>query len=200
LVKALNDMGIVYKRQGQIDQAMKWYREALDVDPQSTEPRYNLALALAEQDRGEDAMAEYGQVLELDQTHVSAAHHLAMLLISRQSFAEAADVLAKAIHATNHPALVQRLSWLLATAPDANVRNGSRAVQLAEHLAQRIQSNPQVLDTLAAAYAETGQFARAVETASRAMQVASQQDMSELADEIESRRELYRAGHAFRSN
>jgi Flp pilus assembly protein TadD len=199
LVKAINDMGIVHKKQGQIDRAVELYREALKVDPNSTEPRYNLALALAEGGEAEGAIAEYERVLQLDSAHVSAAHNLAMLLVGRHSFSRAANVLETAVNVTNHPALMQRLSWLLATAPEPDVRDGPEAVRLAEHLAERTQANAQVLDTLAAAYAEAGIFNLAVEAASRAIQLASQNETSDLADEIRARRELYRAGQAYRS-
>ena len=55
------------------------------------------------------------------------------------------------------------LAWLLATSPDAKVRNGPEAVTLAEKsVALTGGTNAAYLDALAAAYAETGQFDKAV--------------------------------------
>jgi tetratricopeptide (TPR) repeat protein len=199
MAKALNDLGIVHKRQGQLEQAMQYYRRAIEADPKSTDPRYNLALALAEQADDNAAIAEYARVLELDERHVSAAHNLAMLLMKNRNYSEAARVLRKGVLATNHPALEQRLAWLLATAPDSGARDGKEAVRLAEQLAQRTRSNSQVLDTLAAAYAEIGMFDLALETASRALQIAEQQDNLEQIEAIAARRESYRAGRPHRA-
>jgi hypothetical protein len=55
------------------------------------------------------------------------------------------------------------------------------------------------LDTLAAAYAEADKFELAIAAASRGIQLASEQDQTELATEIKARRELYRAGTAYHS-
>ena len=61
------------------------------------------------------------------------------------------------------------LAWLLATHPDAAVRNGTEAVEWATKSVAAATSARQLeadfLDTLAAAYAEAGKFDQAVETA-----------------------------------
>ena len=58
------------------------------------------------------------------------------------------------------------LAWLLATCPDNSVRNGQKAVELAQQAVQLSNGrSPEILDTLAAAYAEAGRFHEAVETA-----------------------------------
>ena len=71
------------------------------------------------------------------------------------------------------PALEVALAWLLATADDAQVRDGARALQLAEDADRRTNhDDPDVLNALAAAYAETGRFSEAVDTAERALAAA----------------------------
>src|SRR5262249_58491261 len=72
--------------------------------------------------------------------------------------------------------LLESLAWILATSPDALVRDGKAAVDLARHAAElTIGSVPGVLDTLAAAYAESGRFSDAVSTAERALAIARSQ-------------------------
>lgn len=61
------------------------------------------------------------------------------------------------------------LAWLLATAPDSTVRDGARALLLAERLVAWRRDDPAYLDTFAAAYAELGRFEDAVETEKRAV-------------------------------
>ena len=64
------------------------------------------------------------------------------------------------------------LAWMLATTPVAPLRNGARAVQLAQ-LADQASGgrDPRINGILAAAYAETGNFSKAILTATAALQL-----------------------------
>ena len=78
------------------------------------------------------------------------------------------------------------LAWILATCPDARVRNDSRAVALAEdavHLSGG--NNPILLCTLAAAYAEAGRFLEAIHAAQSGFELATSQHNCALADEFQ---------------
>jgi len=78
------------------------------------------------------------------------------------------------------------LAWALATAPDASLRDGTKAVELAQNVARRAgHANAMVLRTLAASYAETGQFAEAVDIAQQAFQLASAQGNSALMADLQ---------------
>lgn len=82
-----------------------------------------------------------------------------------------------------------RLAWLLATHADPSVRDGAEAVRLASqavHLTER--QDPAVLDTLSAAYAETGDFLRAEQIADEALARCQEQGRIQLAREIEDHR------------
>ena len=61
--------------------------------------------------------------------------------------------------------VLYRLAWVLATSPDDSVRNGPKAVEMANRAVQLSpdRQEPLFLDALAAAYAETGQFPIAVQ-------------------------------------
>jgi cytochrome c-type biogenesis protein CcmH/NrfG len=85
-------------------------------------------------------------------------------------------------------------AWLLSTSADASLRNGSEAVSLAEH-AVRITSGrePAILGTLAAAYAESGDFDKAVETERHAADLATQQGNTRLAEALEGRLAKFQA-------
>jgi tetratricopeptide (TPR) repeat protein len=89
----------------------------------------------------------------------------------------------------NDPQVQNNLAWLLATCPDASLRDGNKAVELAQQAnALTGGNNPIMLHALAAALAETGRFSEAVETAQRALR---------LAGALESEMKFYQAGQPF---
>ncbi len=89
---------------------------------------------------------------------------------------------------------VSNLAWLLTTAPQADSRDGARALSLAKKVcASTGYNNPQFLDTLAAAYAENGQFDEAIQTAQVAIRRALVERRKPLAQEIEKRLKMYQA-------
>jgi tetratricopeptide (TPR) repeat protein len=81
------------------------------------------------------------------------------------------------------------------------LRDGNKAIRLAKNACEKTNClMPELLDVLAAAYAETGQFDQALETAQRAYQLAQAQNKTELLSNYQSRIELYRLKKPFRSN
>ena len=88
---------------------------------------------------------------------------------------------------------------MLATNPNASIRNGTEAVELAGRAVQLSGGRePAVLGTLAAAQAEAGQFAEAVKTARTAIDLATQQQQQGLAESIRAKMALYEARSPFR--
>ena len=93
--------------------------------------------------------------------------------------------------------LLYSTAWLLATSPSASLRNGgSRGTGRAGELTGG--DNPEMLDALAAAYAEAGRFAEAVRTAQRALDPATSQNKAALAAALPGRIKLYLARQPYR--
>lgn len=91
------------------------------------------------------------------------------------------------------PSALNNFGWLLATCPEKSFRNGSRAISLAERANGFTGGeNPEVLDTLAAAYAEAGRYPEAISTARRALDLSTGQDS--VAKSVRMRLRLYEAG------
>jgi len=87
------------------------------------------------------------------------------------------------------------LAWLLATSPDASIRDGNRAIELAKEAVRLSRSkDPNYLRTLAAAFAEAGHFGEAKETARQALQEAEGRSNSTLANALQDEIALYDLG------
>ena len=94
--------------------------------------------------------------------------------------------------------VLNNLAWILATNQNSNLRDGARAVQLAEKASKLSGYKDAVfLDTLAAAYAEAGRFHEAWQTAQKAVELALTEGRAQLAEDIKKRMQLYKAGKVF---
>jgi Flp pilus assembly protein TadD len=94
--------------------------------------------------------------------------------------------------------VLNQTAWIEATSPDAALRHGAAAVALATKAVRLSGGGPEYLDTLAAAYAEAGNFSEAVATAERALGLAETTAKAKLAEGLRARLTLYRRGAPFR--
>jgi tetratricopeptide (TPR) repeat protein len=86
------------------------------------------------------------------------------------------------------------LAWILATSSDASIRDGVKAVALAQEAVHLSDGrNPNYFRTLAASYAESNRFPEAILAAERGMEIATAQGKSGLANDLEREITLYRA-------
>ncbi len=101
-----------------------------------------------------------------------------------------------ALHAANAALLFLALAALTRT---LNLRQGEHAVRLAERAGQLTRhQEPFMLGTLAAAYAETGRQEEAIQTASRAIDLAEAKGLTQVAQRNRELREIYRSGQPWR--
>jgi cytochrome c-type biogenesis protein CcmH/NrfG len=98
-----------------------------------------------------------------------------------------------------NPHLLSNLAWVLATCPQAAVRDGVRAVELAQQAVRLTDGNdPSMLGTLAAAYAEAGRFPEAITTIQNACALASGAGDRALLEKDQQLLELYRRNQPYR--
>jgi TPR repeat protein len=88
-------------------------------------------------------------------------------------------------------------AWELAVSPDAELRNGAFAVELAEGVTAE-RPTPAYLDTLAAAYAEAGRFAEAARAQQQAIDALGDNAPAATLDDFAARLELFRSGQPYR--
>ncbi len=90
------------------------------------------------------------------------------------------------------------LAWLLATGPEASLRDGNKAAELARQAEQLSDGNhPEILDTLAAAYAETGRFPEVIQAVRQALNLTATKNNKPLADALQARLKLYEANSPY---
>lgn len=90
-------------------------------------------------------------------------------------------------------------AWLLATCPKAELRDGKKAVEYAPKACELTKwLNPTNLDTLAAAYAEAGNFKEAVRWQTKAVELAATKAFILEQEEAEARLALYKKGKPYR--
>jgi tetratricopeptide (TPR) repeat protein len=197
---ALNNLGIIFLDKGQLDDAISKLEAAIDLRPENAPAHDNLAKALLKKGQVTEAMVHYRKFLELEPANVEARNTLGTALIQQGHVREALDQWqeALALQPENGNA-ASNLAWVFATCPQDSIRDGTRAVELAEK-AFRISGGkiPMIYRVLAAAYAESGRFADAVETAQRGAELATSQGNPPLAAELESNIALYRSGGPLR--
>jgi Flp pilus assembly protein TadD len=196
LVGALENLGVEWLRKGNVDEAMPHLRRAAELDPQDAAGQYNLGLALLRKSRFDEAIERFQKALALDPKDAQTHNDLAVALAQRRRFEEAAAHFREAIGIDPKSAQAQsNLAWLLATSPEATVRNGAEALKLAAKAVDLSQGkDASMLDALAAAYAETGRFREAGETARRALELAPQP----LVPALKARIAMYERGEPFR--
>ena len=191
--EARDNMGLVLAAQGNLEEAVQQHQLAIAAKPHFAQAHNNLGMALARQGKAFEAMQCYRRALERKPNYGAAHLNLGMLLAAQGKLEDAVNHYQAAVKLEpRSPAAHNNLAWLLATSPVAYVRNGARAVELAQEAARLTSENdPSVLDTLAAAHAEAGEYEKAVTVTTRAIELARAAENTDLAAQLEARRQLY---------
>lgn len=169
------DVGFTCARElGRTDKAIAIGREALAVAPFDAELHSRLGLAAGEVGDFSIAVPQfaYSLVLQPNRSEIEKKLHLAVAFAAKA--ANAPDQLTALVAAApESPQLFDELAWILATDPNAAVRNGPEAVKLSEQACALIKSaRPKFLVTLAAAYGEVGRFPDGIAVLEQALTLA----------------------------
>jgi tetratricopeptide (TPR) repeat protein len=153
-----------------LDGAISCYREAIRLEPKSVSAHYNLGKALRDKADLDGAVAAYREVIRLDPKHAHAHYQLGMALRAKNDLESAVAEYREAIRLDPKFALPHNdLAWVLATDPEG-LRDGKQAVEHATKACELTHwTSPYCLDTLAVAYAEFGDFDKAIEFQKQAL-------------------------------
>ena len=141
-------------------------------------------------------MEHYLQALKIDPQYAEAHRNLALVWIADGKLSEARSQLYEAIRLKpDYVDAINDLAWMLATAPDEKVRDAHEALRLARQAVQLTgERDAGVLETLAAAHAEGGDFPQAASTIEQAIKLCDAGTQQQLRETLQGCLQLFRAG------
>jgi Tfp pilus assembly protein PilF len=200
-----NNLGNALCQKGSFQEGIAEYKRALELRPDpaslyNAETRFNLANVQLKLGQLDEAIANYRQSLQIQPNDASCNDNLGTALMRKGSFAQAMHQYQLALRLDPQSGQINGdYAWALATCSDTTLRNGAKAVELAERARELSEGkDPVILRTLAVAYAETGDFPRAAETAKVARELATSQGNTRLAATLEREIALYQSGSPYR--
>ena len=191
-----NNLANLLAQKGRLNEAVDHYHNAMRLRPGYGDPYLNLGNVLFQQGRMSDAMAQWQKAHATESK--DARFHTALADAFRRAGSQK-DAVAEYEYAARisaqDPLPRNNLAWLLATSSDASIRDGNRAVELANEAVRLSHGkDPNCLRTLAAACAESGRFVEAEETARRAFRAAELLDNRTLVNALRDEIALYELG------
>ncbi|HWX21790.1 MAG TPA: tetratricopeptide repeat protein [Candidatus Binatia bacterium] len=175
LAEAHNNLGVLLLQKNQAAEGAAQLQAAVKLNPANPESLYNLALAFNQLGKWSQAAALFSHLAagkpNDPRLHCEFGLTLAHLGKTREALSEYAQAL---LLQNDYLEALDRLSWILATDPRPEFRNGPEAVRMAERACE-LTGNKQapLLMTLAATYAEAGRFQEATQTVQKAQALAA---------------------------
>jgi len=175
--------GLIFLNKNDTTKALAEFKQALKADARHPDTYAALASMYLKQSKLEKALKVLDQAVEIDPQSAESHGNRAVILLALGKYDKALDDLDEVIRvAPNSTRALKERAWLLATCPDAKVRNGEQAMSSATRACELTGwKEPHTLTTLAAACSEAGDFDGAVKWQQKAFQL--------LADENPEKRE-----------
>jgi tetratricopeptide (TPR) repeat protein len=185
------NLGVLLAERGSRDKAMEHFRQAIHFDPQYLNAHLGLANSLVQIKDHKQAAEHYARMIEIDPSHRGAWLGQAVALTRSGQYDEARVSLEEArIILPESMILAHALARLLAACPDPAVRDGQRALQLAQAVFNTKLSIDHA-ETMAMAYAEMKQFKIAIDWQNQAIAVAQKIRRDDLLPRLNENLTLY---------
>ncbi len=193
--EAHNNLGNALLKKGRMDEAIAQYQQTLQINPDYAEAHYNLGNALLKKDRVDEAIAQYQKVLQIKSGNAKIHYSFGNALLQKGRVDAAIAQYQQALQIKpDAPGVLNNLAWLLATCPDAHLRDGVQAVKYAEQACELTHHGvTPFIGTLAAAYAEAGRYDDAMAAAQQACALATAAGEPALLEQNRKLLALYRA-------
>ncbi len=171
---AHNNCGLALRASGRKEEAIEHFEQAVQIDPNLMAAYVNLGLTLRSLGNNNAAIKQFEKALLLDPENFTANYNdgIALQTVGRRAGALKRFEMAVKLR----PSAVGAhygLAWIMATAPEEELRDGQRALEHARRAVQLSKDSPFMADALAAAHAEVGEFAEAVKWQEKAVEMAA---------------------------
>ncbi len=201
-VTAYSNRGAAYGYKGEYDKAIADCTEAIRLDPKLVAAYNNRGFAYLVKREYDKAIADYTEGIRLDPKLANPHAHRGAAYAKKGEYDKAIADCTEAIRLDSNNARAHDcLARLYATCPDEKYRDGKKAVENENKAYQLTKGkNWSFVDTLAAAYAESGEFQKAREWETKAIELAATDKSATDKDKTEmgSRLELYKLGKPYR--
>ncbi|HWC58135.1 MAG TPA: tetratricopeptide repeat protein [Verrucomicrobiae bacterium] len=194
-----NNLGYVLLQSGKVDEAVAEFKQVLQTQPGNANANFNLGNAILRKGNADEAVEHLRQALQREPDLAEAHYSLGTALLQQGHETEALTQFQQAIELRpDYSEALNDLAWELATAPLPSTRDGNKAVEFAQRADQLAGSKDlDILDTVAAAYAEAHRFAEAIRTARQAIAFAHSSGQENRVAQLSSELALYQAGQPF---
>lgn len=188
--------GEIYYEQEKFDQAIADYSRAIQLNDKDFDTRIRRGHAYFQTRQFQQALADYDRAVEIAPNNAEALANRADANRSLARWQQAADDYLQAVRLDPKCGRAyQGAAWLMATCPDARMRNPDLALRAARQALDLLgREDVGALDALAAAQANNGQYAEAQKTLAEAIPAADE----EKARALQQRLELYRQQQPYR--
>jgi tetratricopeptide (TPR) repeat protein len=182
--------GMAYSEKGKHDAAISDYTKAIEIDPGYVAVYNARGIVYRQKGQYDAAIADYSKAIELDSRYSTAYYNRGNTHRDRHQYDRASADYYKAIEINpKYAAAYNNLAWLLATVKEPGFRDGTKALEFALKACELSNwKNPSHLDTLAAAYARTGDFENAIKWQEKSLEFVERSKRAE----IQQRLDLYR--------
>ncbi len=201
-VRAHSELARLLENSGKLAEAQTAWMAAYKINRDNYEVQHGLAMNLLRQKNFKASVSLLSRMLSKRPDDAIAHFRLATAYRNLKKWPEAKASYSRVLELRPDMILAaNNLAWMLATNPDPALRDGARAVALAERACSATAFKaPDLLDTLSVAYAENGQFRKAAEAARRAVKIlqANSRNTSETVQPIIDRIKDFEANRPFR--
>jgi tetratricopeptide (TPR) repeat protein len=188
IVAAHRLRGEILAQLNRLDEAIEEMEQLTKSVPNQPELKIQLAMYYLINKQPREAISEYDDVLLLDPENFLALRSRGDAYLNIGQHAEAIADFEKALKIeAEDTTILNNLAWVLATSPQGDLRDGKRAVELATKACELTEYKlPHILSTLAAAFAESGNFDNAVEWSQKAVAMDDPENDAQLEKELAS--------------